>query len=214
MLRHAALLSIICGTIVWPTAASADGSLGTYPTSPSAPTYSEGYAAGIATGKAEGYNSGYSAGVDTGYASGASTGQSEGFTSGYGVGVDEAVALCQSNPASCGIYLGSCLTAPQYGETEPNDNIVSADKLVLDTKFWGQSYGLDDRDWYYVTTSNPNQTLVLNFLVPGGTLSGWEISVRDAAGNVFAQFDTGSVPAATSPGGDITYRTTLGLVGT
>lgn len=196
MLRQAALTSAICVVMVWSATASAQGSLSTLPvtsTTPTPapePTYSEGFAAGV------------------------SAGQSEGFLSGYGAGVNEAVALCQSNPATCGIYLGSCLTAPQYGETEPNDNIVSADALVLDTKFWGQSYGLDDRDWYYITTSNPNQTLILNFSVPGGTLSGWEISIRDAAGNVFAQFDTGSVPAATSPGGDITYRATLGLVGT
>jgi hypothetical protein len=145
---------------------------------------------------------------------GFSEGFDQGRQQGYSAGAEEAVALCRTDPSVCGIYLGSCLTAPQYGETEPNDNIVSADALLLDTPFWGQSYGLEDQDWYYVVTSAPNQTLLLNFSVPGGSLAGWNISIRDAAGNVFSQFQTDLVPAATSPEGDITYRATLGLVGT
>lgn len=147
---------------------------------------------------------------EQGFQAGVAQGQEVGFSAGY----DTAVGTCQADPATCGISLGACLAAPQFGETEPNDNIVSADPLVLDTPYWGQSYGLDDLDWFYLTTTAPNQNLIINFSVPNGSLSGWEISVRDAAGNVFAKFQTDQVPAATSSNGDITYRTTLGLVGT
>jgi len=137
-----------------------------------------------------------------------------GRAEGYVLGEGNTLTVCQTDPAACGISLGACLAAPTYGETEPNDNIVTADPLLLDTKFWGQAYGIDDQDWYFVVTTEPNQNLTLNFSVPTGTVSGWEISIRDAAGNVFARFDAGGVPGSTSAQGDISYRVTLGLVGT
>ena len=149
-------------------------------------------------GRGVGYNEGFNAGHLNGEASGQAN----------------MLAACQANPNGCGIYLGACLAAPQYGETEPNDNIVTADALLGDTKFWGQAYGMEDQDWFYVVTSEPNQNMTINFSVPTGSVSGWQIAVRDAAGNVFAQFDAGAVPGSTSPQGDISYRVTLGLVGT
>jgi hypothetical protein len=152
------------------------------------------------------YNDGRQVGVAEGIAAGQAAG--------YAAGQTNTVAVCQSDPTACGISLGACLAAPTYGETEPNDNIVTADPLLPDTKFWGQAYGINDQDWYYVTTSAPNQNLTVNFSVPTGTVSGWEISIRDAAGNIFARFDAGGVPGSTSAQGDISYRVTLGLVGT
>jgi hypothetical protein len=182
-----------------------------------------GYNEGLAVGQAA-YNEGVAAAqaacnegvaaAQAAYNEGVAAAQAAGFQSGYGSGQGDTLATCQADPNACGIYLGSCLSAPQYGETEPNDNIVTADPLLLDTKFWGQAYSLDDRDWYYLVTSEPNQNLTINFSVPTGTVAGWEVSVRDAAGNVFARFDAGAVPGSTSPEGDISYRTTLGLVGT
>jgi hypothetical protein len=145
-----------------------------------------------------------------GLAEGTEIGRAEGYVLGEG----NTLTVCQTDPAACGISLGACLAAPTYGETEPNDNIVTADPLLLDTKFWGQAYGIDDQDWYFVVTTEPNQNLTVNFSVPTGTVSGWEISIRDAAGNVFARFDAGGVPGSTSAQGDISYRVTLGLVGT
>lgn len=145
----------------------------------------------------------------------------EGFSAGYGSGSRDAnascemtISSCQNDPASCGISLGACLAAPIFGETEPNDNIVTADPLLLDTKFWAQSYAIEDQDWFYVITTRPNQTLTVNFSRIDGPPQGWILSVRDAAGNLIASFNTGSVQGATSDRGDITYRVTLGLVGT
>lgn len=159
------------------------------------------------------------------------------FGQGRVVGRQEASAECIGSPDNCGcvdgldpcgISLSSVLTGAQFGETEPNDHIVAADPLIPETIYWGQSRSLDDEDWFYVTTSEPNQLLTLNFTVPdrvledngNGRLSqGWWVSVRDAAGNVYAQFDTrfalddpGTVNRDESK--EITYPIFLGHVGT
>jgi hypothetical protein len=144
------------------------------------------------------------------FAQGSAAGQAEG----YALGASHQRFNCLTDPASCDIYLSACLPEAFFGETEPNDNIVTANPLVLDSKFWGQSLSAQDQDWFYVTSWAPNQNLVINFSVPNGLPGGWNVSVRNAAGSVYAQFDTGSVPAATSPDGDITFPVTLGLVGT
>ena len=132
----------------------------------------------------------------------------------YNSGVTAGTEWCKTNPQECGILLEACMADPTFGETEPNDNIVSADPLVLDTKFWGQSYGPLDQDWFYTITDKANQTLTINFSIPGGTPAGWTISIRDAAGNIFTEFDTSAVGTVTTADGAITYRATLGLVGT
>jgi hypothetical protein len=85
------------------------------------------------------FASGHQAGYSAGAAAGQTAGFDSGFNSGYATAHGETLATCQSSPNTCGIYLGACLAAPQYGETEPNDNIVTADPLLLDTKFWGQA---------------------------------------------------------------------------
>jgi hypothetical protein len=105
---------------------------------------------------------------------------------------------CNDNPAitPCGISLNTFLTGARYGETEPNENIIAADPMVSNAIYWGQSMSHQDQDWFYVTTEEPNQIVNLNFRPANNTgvnwnatdARGWDISVRDAAGNVLAQF--------------------------
>ncbi|MBK1641623.1 hypothetical protein CKO12_06990 [Chromatium okenii] len=156
------------------------------------------------------------ASFEDGRIAGDAAGYARGLGEGTTTGTAQGIAQCFADPQSCNITLASCLPDPVYGETEPNDNMIAADALVLDANFWGQSYGVEDQDWFYTETTLANQNLLLNFKVPGGALSGWKITVRDAAGTVFANFDTaitGSVPTTTTDEA-MTYRVTLGLVGT
>jgi hypothetical protein len=121
----------------------------------------------------------------------------------------EAASECIADPNTCGcidgfdpcgITLNSLLTGALYGETEPNDNIISADPLVPDKLYWGQSLSVLDQDWYYVTTEEPNQIITLDFRVPDASDSnGWNISVRDAAGNILAEFPSTLDPEITYP---------------
>lgn len=148
------------------------------------------------------------------FSSGYGAGQAAGFTDGYGHGADDGAAFCVANPLLCGITLDSCLPPAEYGETEPNDNLVAADPLPFNVNFWGQSYGAVDEDWFYVVTTQANQNLTVNFSVPDGAFTGWIVSIRDAAGNLFAEFDTSSVGNVSASTGGISYRVTLGLVGT
>lgn len=159
-------------------------------------------------------SSSFNSGFNEGFSTGSAQGFNQGFTEGYGHGADDGAAFCIANPALCGITLASCLPAPSYGETEPNDNIVAANGMSFDVPFWGQSYGPADEDWFYIVTSRANQNLTINFSVPTGSISGYRVAIRDAAGNLFADFDTsapGSVPA---PEGEVAYRVTLGFAGT
>jgi hypothetical protein len=126
----------------------------------------------------------------------------------------------------CGVTLSSVLSGAQFGETEPNDHIVAADPLITESIFWGQSRSLGDEDWYYLTTIEPNQLLTLNFTVPDRVLvdntrlsQGWLVSVRDAAGNVYAQFDTRFMlddpnTVNQNESREITYPVFLGHTGT
>jgi hypothetical protein len=45
---------------------------------------------------------------------------------------------CADNINPCGVQLSSVLTSAKFGETEPNNHIVSADPLVNGVKYWGQ----------------------------------------------------------------------------
>ncbi len=118
-------------------------------------------------------------------------------------GRQEAAAECIGSPADCGcvdslspcgITLSSVLSGAFFGETEPNDHIIAADALITQVTYWGQAYSQTDQDWFYLTTVEPNQILTINFKVPTTSLSAlaqeWIIQVRDAAGNIYAQFDT------------------------
>jgi len=186
----------LCLTLsaAWSGWAGAQSAVPVYPSNPSSGTFSDGFQAGYRDGEEDGYDEGYDDGFDDGAGS--------------------TLEVCRDDPAGCGISLGTCLAAPAYGETEPNDNIVSADALVQGAQFWGQSYSQQDEDWYYIVTTTQNQNLAINFSVSNGPPTGWVISIRDAAGNVFAEFDTGLVPGVTSSNGDLSYYVTLGLVGT
>lgn len=107
---------------------------------------------------------------------------------------------CNDGLSPCGVSLNSLLTGARYGETEPNDNIISADPLVPDKIYWGQSLSPQDQDWFYVTTQEPNQIITVNFRVPDATDSdGWTVSVRDAAGNILAEFPSSLDAEVTYP---------------
>lgn len=158
----------------------------------------------------------------SGYNAGFSDGVEDGFSDGFSDGTDAGIEQCFNDPFSCGITLGSCLAPSQFGETEPNDNMVSADLLVPATNFLGQSLSDTDPDWYYITTTQANQNLTVNFSVPqpqgvsdlsDWSLQGWQVSIRDARGNRLAGFATDFV-TVDDPGAGISYRVTLGLIGT
>lgn len=176
-----------------------DATVPTYPsTATCASERQQAYAEGFNLGNSQGFNNGFSSG----------------FNDGYSQGADDGAAFCIANPALCGITLASCLPPPQFGETEPNDNLVAADGLPFDIQFWGQSYGPADEDWFYIVTTQPNQNLTLSFSIANGPIEGWNVAIRDAAGNLFAEFDTGTAGSIAAPDDGVAYRVTLGLVGT
>jgi hypothetical protein len=154
------------------------------------------------------------ASFNSGFQYGSTEGYKSGWSAGYGQGWGDAGAYCFATPSLCGITLGSVLPAPEYGETEPNDNLIAADALPFDVNFWGQSYGAADEDWFYIVTTQANQNLTINFSVPNGTASGWKVAIRDSAGNLFADFDTSVTGSVAAPEGDVAYRVTLGFPGT
>lgn len=133
------------------------------------------------------------------------------YADGYSMGVGDGRGACLGDPKSCGITLKMLIPGSGYAETEPNDHIVAANPMTAGVKYWGQSYSEVDEDWFFFTTNEPNMIATLNFTVPSNTtdVSGWTISVRDAAGNVLAQFNTSYVA-----GGEISYPTALSHVGT
>ncbi len=158
------------------------------------------------------YQSGLTDGYTLGYSDGFQDGYSNGYTDSYSEAWTQATTNCQTDPSSCSITVDTVLTSGGYGETEPNDNMASADPLIGDVKFLGQTYGLEDQDWYYLVTSEPNQLLTVFFSVPGdaqNTGSGWVVEVRNGSGNLYATFT-----ANPQAGEEIVYPVTLGLVGT
>jgi hypothetical protein len=137
------------------------------------------------------------------------------FGDGYGLGVQQ----CQQDPTAFGITLSQVLETGGYGETEPNDNMISANVLVAAVPFTGQSYGPSDRDLFYLVTSKPNEILTIDFTVPGRDpatqdVSGWVIQVTDSSGNVYAKFSTDYNQGNPNGDDEITYPVTLGLAGT
>lgn len=194
------ILSWLTASIVLlSTNAFGAASVPTYPsTATCASERQQAYAEGFANGNSQGFNNGFS----------------KGLADGYSQGTSDGTAFCVANPAACGITLASCLPPPQFGETEPNDNLVTADGLPFDVQFWGQSYGPADQDWFYIVTTKPNQNLSISFSIANGPIEGWKVSIRDAAGNLFADFDTGTAGSIAAPDDGVAYRVTLGLVGT
>ncbi len=173
--------------------------------------------------------------VDGAYAQGRATGRQESSAECIG---DPANCGCVDSLNPCGITLSDVLTGAQFGETEPNDHIVAADALIPGVIYWAQTPWIQsilqnstrawrqDEDWFYVTTVEPNQLLTLTFTVPDRVLQdttqlsqGWLISVRDVAGNIYAQIDTRFVlddPTTLNKNEsrEITYPIFLGHVGT
>ena len=164
-----------------------------------------------------------------GYSQGYSIGESNGFNIGHRQGHEYGINTCVADPLQFGVTLGSVIPAASYGETEPNDNFIAADPLAQGVNFWGQLYGTSDQDWFYTETTAPNQNILVTFSVPywisgvnllTGLPAVWNISVRDAAGNVFANFNTNVMGAIDSYDKDretfysMTYSITAGLAGT
>ena len=137
---------------------------------------------------------------------------------GFQQGQSAGILQCKGDPASCDIRLSDVLTGAEFGETEPNDHIVAADPIIPEHKYWGQSYGLLDSDWFFFTTNEPNQIVTLNFTVPfrdeGSNVSDWIVQVRDAAGNIYAEFSTAFIAGNANGDNEITYPIFLGHVGT
>ncbi|NEV62826.1 hypothetical protein G3446_13150 [Thiorhodococcus minor] len=194
---------IVSGALCASMAANA-ASLGGYPADATcADERNESYAQGFAAGDENGYNRGYQVG--------------------FGDGSAAQIAACVADPQGCGITLASCIPDATYGETEPNDNFITADPLTLGVGFWGQNYGAADQDWFYTETSTANQNLIIDFSVPdwiegadlaAGVPAIWNLSVRDAAGNIFANFNTNVVGGIEATSNAVTYSVTLGLAGT
>lgn len=163
------------------------------------------------------------------YAEGFSAGEANGWNLGHQAGHDFGVRSCVADPLQFGVTLASVIPPASYGETEPNDNVIAADPLAQGNNFWGQLYGAADQDWFYTETRNANQNILVTFSVPSwisdanlleGRPAIWNVSVRDAAGNVFANFNTNVMGAINSYDYDretfysMTYSITAGLAGT
>ena len=140
------------------------------------------------------------------------------YALGYANGKADMQLQCKGDPASCDIRMSDVLTGAEFGETEPNDHIVAADPIVPEHKYWGQSYGLLDKDWFFFTTNEPNQIVTIDFTVPqrdpSSNVSGWIVQVRDAAGNIYVEFNTDFIAGNTNGQNEITYPTFLAHVGT
>ncbi|MBK1654414.1 hypothetical protein [Allochromatium vinosum] len=188
---------------------------------------SQGWWRGFADGDSQGWWRGFTDGDGQGWWRGFTDGDAQGYTrgdaDGYARGLATQLAACIADPQSCDIPLASCIPDALVGETEPNDSFVTADPLEPGTSFWGQLYALNDRDYFYTATTKLNQNLLITFSVPewleGANLAEgnpglWNISVLDAAGNVFASFDSNARSAVQSTPDSLTYSVTLGLAGT
>ncbi len=166
---------------------------------------------------------------ESSYAQGYAAGEVNGWNLGHQVGHDFGIRQCVAEPLQFGVTLASVIPPATFGETEPNDNMFSADPLVQGQAFWGQLYSLADQDWYYTQTTAANQNILVTFSVPAwlsnvdliqGKPAVWNISVRDAAGNIFANYNTNIIGAIDSYDRDkesfyaMTYGVTAGLAGT
>lgn len=164
----------------------------------------------------------------SGYSQGYSAGETNGWNLGHQAGHDYGIRTCVAEPLQFGVTLASVIPAASYGETEPNDSFIAADPLEQGVNFWGQLYGTADQDWFYTETTAPNQNILVTFSVPywvndvnllEGKPAIWNISLRDAAGNVFANYNTNVMGAIDSYDKDretyysMTYSITAGLVG-
>ncbi|MBK5969729.1 hypothetical protein CCR91_13360 [Thiorhodovibrio winogradskyi] len=138
-----------------------------------------------------------------------------GYQDGYAAGVPVGREQCRQNPSSCSINLTNVLPPAQYGETEPNDTLISADPLTTSVNFWAQSYGWEDQDWYYLVTPDQNYNLTVNFSLPEANtnlMTGWNVSIRNAVGMVLTEFNTDFTTVESARAG-ISYRATVGLAG-
>jgi hypothetical protein len=127
------------------------------------------------------------------------------YGDGRTIGRSQAFAECIADPANCGcadgvepcgVSIDSLFSDAEYGETEPNDYSAAADAMTADVIYWGQSYGEIDQDWFQINTQEPNQIIEIYFSVPFVSMEGaWNVSLRDAGGNIYAQFEKIFQPA-------------------
>jgi len=148
----------------------------------------------------EGYDDGYTQGFSEGYDTGFGEGEAQGYAEGFVDGTEAGKATCLVTPDACGIDLFTFLGDSTFGETEPNNHILSADALVLGQNYHGNNYSKTDLDWFWVETTEPNQNINIGFsgLIEDVAQDGWLISVRDSAGNIIATFDS-NVEAPSDP---------------
>jgi hypothetical protein len=110
--------------------------------------------------------------------------------------IDATKALCKTDPLACGISLSDLLGEVQFGETEPNDSMYTADPLTPNYPMSGQLRSASDQDWYHFETSQANAQVTLSFpTMPGN----WIFNIHDFAGNTLASTSTIS-PNATTDG--------------
>ncbi len=114
---------------------------------------------------------------------------SKSYKEGYNAGLEDCIEM----PKDCGVLLEDVVANPGWGETEPNDHMAAADRLLLNRFYKGNSLDKFDKDWYYVGATKPNQNLVISFLGDQAdytNTAGWVVEVRDRNGNVLAAFDS------------------------
>lgn len=101
--------------------------------------------------------------------------------------VEETQQDCLDHPSTCGITLETVLSAATFGETEPNDHIVSADHLTSAVPIVGQMYAKADEDWYYIETTQINSIITIWF---AENSKAWHVELRDEAGNRLSASNT------------------------
>jgi hypothetical protein len=88
---------------------------------------------------------------------------------------------------------------------------------VLAETYHGNSSGSGDVDWFHVSTTKINQNLTIDFTGynPDSDPDDWYISVRDAAGNILARYNSNlEAVAELEPVQHRTFVVTLGNIGT
>jgi len=111
---------------------------------------------------------------------------------------------CEKAPSLCNITLEDVLADATFGETEPNDHIVSADPLTNGVPITGQLYNAADEDWFYIEAPDPNSIITVWF--ENAPVS-WQVSILDYAGNRLATMET-------VKGAEFSFDTSVAQAGT
>ncbi len=123
--------------------------------------------------------------------SGQDSNQSKKYESGYQQGKRD----CRNEPIDCQVNLEDVVALQGWGETEPNDAPGQADYLKPGIFYAGNTLDGNDRDWFFVDTTESNTNLVVSFIGDQNNYTetdGWVIEIRDGLGNLLAAFDSGA----------------------